>query len=1261
MSTTTPAAITLVTAAPKEGSSEFRVPVATTQVRNVQSVDLDLIITTESGEKIVLQQAALQAALQPESRIVFADGQSLTAAEQLKRVGALKPVEGGSFRLQSDNIQPGEPDRLAGKDFGLGQDLKDAANQLSEKSELIEKLLQNLSASSASRGVESGQPGQGPGTGFKKVSDVLPNNLASPIMAAASRRSTSEQQDNNTNNNNGGGTETITNTPRALLGAQQSVVPNVQVVDRAKTDETVSPQNPLGTEVLKDLANATLREMLPSDPLQVRVSGSQPVDLEPQGKVHQTLVMPGVLNASRVVLTFNADSLPAGTQLPPGLTIAGQQVKGSVSISVPASSLTDLKIDVAWEPRSAGTDFTPVDLQFAVNHFDAKGAPINQGNAPLTFRYAELTDLADTVQLDNNSNYKMFLSAYGFNYQIKGDAGANQITAGTGADTFTTSGGNDTLVAGAGNDALQVNLSNSGFTINFHGGTGIDTLSYAQAAEAVTLSMANGSGSSSGADSGTVNFTGIEQVQGGSGADSLAVGTTNSAVLTLNAGAGNDTLVMGQGAVTVDGGAGTDTLSYAQATQAVTLSMANGAGSSSGADSGAVNFTGIEQVQGSSGADSLTVDTANSAALTLNAGAGNDTLVMGQGAVTVDGGEGTDTLSYAQATQAVTLSMANGSGSSSGADSGTVNFTGIEQVQGGSGADSLTVDTANNAVLTLNAGAGNDTLVMGQGAVTVDGGAGTDTLSYAQATQAVTLSMANGAGSSSGTDSGAVNFTGIEVVQGGAGNDRFVFAVSDLNPYTFNGAAGIDQLDYSAVTQALSVSLSAAGAGSVTGLTSAGYGTTTFSLIEQITTGQGDDVFFLNALDSTAYQLVAGLGKDTLNLANLPAATALTVQFSAAGEGTVTGGGATASFSGVEQLVLGGGADRVEAVISDNTAYSWDGGAGADTLVGGSGNDTLTGGEGNDSLQGGGGDDRLIGGAGGDFLSGGAGTDTVSYQDSTVGVTINLANAALSSTTGTGIAQGDVIAADVEIILGSRFDDTFLADANARTVDGSNGFDSVDYSASAAGVQVNLQTGTGQGGLAEGDRYISIERVLGSNFSDTIQASNSGTTIVTFNGSDTVTGGTGSDFVNASTNNTTLLGDSIAAGDGSDTVLISQAALSSSSGINIDGGAGNDTLRVLASSSATLNLMELNARNFETLDLRTDGGTTNVQITSEGIKQLVNNTAGVDVLTIRLDASDTYAIVPESNITVTQGQTINFYQGAVTQANLIAQVQFSYV
>jgi Ca2+-binding RTX toxin-like protein len=302
----------------------------------------------------------------------------------------------------------------------------------------------------------------------------------------------------------------------------------------------------------------------------------------------------------------------------------------------------------------------------------------------------------------------------------------------------------------------------------------------------------------------------------------------------------------------------------------------------------------------------------------------------------------------------------------------------------------------------------------------------------------------------------------------------------------------------------------------------------------------------------------------------------------------------------------------------------------------------------------------LIGGGGSDFLSGGAGTDTVSYQDSTVGVTINLANTALSSTTGTGIAQGDVIAADVEIILGSRFDDTFLADANARTVDGSNGFDSVDYSASAAGVQVNLQTGTGQGGLAEGDRYISIERVLGSNFSDTIQASNSGTTIVTFNGNDTVTGGTGSDFVNASTGNTTLLGDSIAVGDGNDTVFISQAALSSSSGINIDGGAGNDTLRVLASSSATLNLMELNARNFETLDLRTDGGTTNVQITSAGIMQLVNNTAGVDALTIRLDANDTYAIVPESNITVTQGQTINFYQGAVTQANLIAQVQFSY-
>jgi hypothetical protein len=44
----------------------------------------------------------------------------------------------------------------------------------------------------------------------------------------------------------------------------------------------------------------------------------------------------------------------------------------------------------------------------------------------------------------------------------------------------------------------------------------------------------------------------------------------------------------------------------------------------------------------------------------------------------------------------------------------------------------------------------------------------------------------------------------------------------------------------------------------------------------------------------------------------------------------------------------------------------------------------------------------------------------------------------------------------------------------------------VFYGDSTAGVGVNLATGRGVGGSAEGDTLISIENVFGSNFNDTL-------------------------------------------------------------------------------------------------------------------------------------------------------------------------------
>jgi hypothetical protein len=60
------------------------------------------------------------------------------------------------------------------------------------------------------------------------------------------------------------------------------------------------------------------------------------------------------------------------------------------------------------------------------------------------------------------------------------------------------------------------------------------------------------------------------------------------------------------------------------------------------------------------------------------------------------------------------------------------------------------------------------------------------------------------------------------------------------------------------------------------------------------------------------------------------------------------------------------------------------------------------------------------------------------------------------------------------------------------------------------------------------------------------------------------------------------------------------------------------------------------------------------------VASLVNNSTGSETLTLRLGSNDTYSIESEAGITSTQGQSISFYSGVVSAANLIATVNFEY-
>ena len=124
---------------------------------------------------------------------------------------------------------------------------------------------------------------------------------------------------------------------------------------------------------------------------------------------------------------------------------------------------------------------------------------------------------------------------------------------------------------------------------------------------------------------------------------------------------------------------------------------------------------------------------------------------------------------------------------------------------------------------------------------------------------------------------------------------------------------------------------------------------------------------------------------------------------------------------------------------------------------------------------------------------------------------------------------------------GDGKDDT-IGGEGADVLDGGDGgpnFDLAVYSDSQVGVVIDMATGRGFGGTAQGDRLISIERIIGSNHNDTLMGDASGDDFLAAAGNDTLKGFGGDDFLSGEDGDDTLKGaggaDSLLGGAGSDT------------------------------------------------------------------------------------------------------------------------------
>jgi Ca2+-binding RTX toxin-like protein len=708
------------------------------------------------------------------------------------------------------------------------------------------------------------------------------------------------------------------------------------------------------------------------------------------------------------------------------------------------------------------------------------------------------------------------LSGSVFGDDLRGDGGANDLDGGAGDDELDGRGGADRLVGGDGDDLL---IGGLGADLLDGGAGAHDRADYRRSSGGVWVDLAAGAGLYAEAHGdrlvGVEDLTGSafgDELHGDGGANALDGGSGNDRLDgrggadILWGGEGDDLLIGGQGADVLDGGAGIDRADYRDSAQGVTVDLVSGTGS--GGEAEGDRLTGIEDLAGSAHADVLSGD---EGANVIEGGTGDDRLIGGRGADRLDGGAGTDRADYARSATGVIVDLATGAGT--GGDAQGDQLVGIEDLAGSAYGDALSGDAGANAI---DGGAGDDVLIGGLGADDLDGGAGGhDRADYRHSTGGVWIDLATGAGCTAEAEGDRL--TGIEDLTGSAFGDELL---GDGGANALDGGDGNDRLD---------------GRGGA----------------DDLGGGEGDDLL-IGGLG--ADELDGGAGIDRADYRD--SAQGVTVDLSS---GTGSGGDAEGDrLTGIEDLA---GSAFGDDLRGDGSANVFDGGAGDDALDGHDGEDTLLGGVG---------DDLLIGGLGADRLDGGAGVhDRAEYRRSSGGVWVDLASGAglYAEAHGdrlvgvedlTGSVYGDELRGDggantfeggagndwldgrdgADVLTGGEGDDLLIGGRGADVLDGGEGADRADYTTSAQGVTVDLASGAGIGGEAEGDRLTGIENLTGSAFGDDLRGGD---------GANALDSGAGDDALDGREGDDTLLG-----GDGDDRLIGGLGA------DVLDGGAGID-------------------------------------------------------------------------------------------------------
>jgi Ca2+-binding RTX toxin-like protein len=525
--------------------------------------------------------------------------------------------------------------------------------------------------------------------------------------------------------------------------------------------------------------------------------------------------------------------------------------------------------------------------------------------------------------------------------------------------TVNVTNGNDNIeVLGSGSsvtvaglparvDIGQAEGANDRLVINTLGGD--DTISAATLpAGIIKLTIDSGAGD--------------DTITGSDGADLLLAGDGNDFVDGDRGddiaflGAGDDVFQWdpGEGNDTVEGGEGYDTLLFNGANIAENIDISANGGR-------AIFFRDVANV---------TMDLNDVERIDFNALAGADNILVKD-------------LTGTDVTQ-VNLNLASTLGGGDGQTDTVI-------VQGSPGDDGITIVSA-GAEITVAGLAATTTIQNAEGALdklVVDGGAGNDVID-ANGLEAgkIGLELRGGLGvdvliGSQGNDL-ILGGDGDDVALMGAGDDVFVWNPGEDND-TVEGQAGVDALLFNGANVSENIDISANGGRAIFFRNVANV-TMDLSDVEHIefnALGGVDDIVVndLSGTDVTDINVnlaaVGGAGDGQPDTITINATNGDDVILVANNNGVVTVSGLAAdvTITGFEaandRIVINGlGGDDVIEASGLGTAMLF-------TANGGDGDDVLIGSDGNDILSGGAGDDVLLGGAGLDVLDGGPGNNIV--------------------------------------------------------------------------------------------------------------------------------------------------------------------------------------------------------------------------------------------------------------------------------------------